>query len=50
MIAGAIAMAVYAATVSSVLLRYKSPALTTTVVLLPIWIAVSFGIWHLYFR
>jgi hypothetical protein len=47
MIAGAIAMAIYAATVSWVLLRYKPPALATTIALLPIWFGVSFGIWHL---
>jgi urea transporter len=50
MIAGAIAMAAYAATVSWILLRYKPPALTTTLVLLPVWFGVSFGIWHLCFR
>lgn len=50
MIAGAIAMAVYAATVSCVLLRYKPPALATTVALLPIWFAVSFGLLHLWLK
>jgi hypothetical protein len=50
MIAGAIAMAVYAATVSWVLLRYKPPALPATLVLLPLWFGVSFGIWHLCLR
>jgi hypothetical protein len=47
MIAGAIAMAIYAAAVSWVLLRYKPPAFATTLALLPIWFGVSFGIWHL---
>jgi hypothetical protein len=47
MIAGAIAMAAYAATVSWILFRFKPPALATTLAILPIWFAVSFGIWHL---
>jgi len=47
MIAGAVAMAVYAAIVGCVLLRYKPPALAVTLVLLPLWFAVSFGIWQL---
>jgi hypothetical protein len=47
MMAGAIAMAIYAVTVSWVLLRYKPPALATTLVLFPIWFGVSFGIWRL---
>lgn len=36
MIAGAVAMAVYAATVSWVLLRYKPPSLLVTLALLPV--------------
>src|ERR1700735_1143900 len=50
MIAGAVAMAVYAATVSWVLLRFKPPALAVTLALLPLWFGVSFGIWHLWLR
>ena len=50
MIAGAIAMAAYAAAVSWVLVRYKPPALATTLVLLPLWFGVSFGLWHLWLR
>jgi hypothetical protein len=47
MIAGAVAMAAYAATVSWVLFRFKPPALTVTLALLPVWFGISFGIWHL---
>jgi uncharacterized membrane protein len=50
MIAGALAMAVYAAIVSCVLLRYKPPALAVTLTLLPLWFGVSFGIWQLCLR
>jgi hypothetical protein len=50
MIAGAIAMAAYAATGSWVLLRFKPPALAVTLALLPLWFAISFGIWHLCLR
>ncbi|HSY68244.1 MAG TPA: DUF3147 family protein [Edaphobacter sp.] len=50
MIAGAIAMAVYAATISWVLIRYKPPAMAVTLALLPLWFGVSFGIWHLCLR
>jgi hypothetical protein len=50
MIAGAIAMAVYVAIASCVLLRYKPPPLAVTFGLLPLWFGVSFGIWLLYLR
>jgi hypothetical protein len=50
MIAGAVAMAVYAALASWVLLRYKPPALAVTLSLLPIWFAASFGLWQLCLR
>jgi hypothetical protein len=50
MIAGAAAIAAYAATVSWVLLRYKPPALAVTLALLPLWLGVSFAIWHLFLR
>jgi hypothetical protein len=50
MIAGAAAIAAYAATVSWVLLRYKPPALAVTLALLPLWFGVSFIIWHLFLR
>jgi hypothetical protein len=50
MIAGAIALAVYAFTTSWVFVRFKPPALLVTLALLPLWFGVSFGIWRLYFR
>ncbi len=50
MIAGAIAMAAYAAAVSWALMRYKQPTLATTLVPLPLWFGVSFGIWYLALR
>jgi hypothetical protein len=50
MIAGAVAMAVYAAIASWILLRYKPPALAVTLTLLPLWFAVSFGLWQLCLR
>lgn len=50
MIAGALAMFVYAAAVSWVLLRFKPPALAVTLALLPVWFGVSFGLWQLCLR
>lgn len=50
MIAGALAMAVYAAAVSWVLTRYKLPTLAVTLTILPLWFGVSFGLWRLCLR
>jgi hypothetical protein len=50
MMAGALAMAVYAAIVSWILLRYKPPALAVTLTTLPVWFGVSFGLRHLFLR
>jgi hypothetical protein len=47
MILGAIAFFVYALNVSWVLKRYRPSALTAAVALMPIWFAVSFGLWFL---
>jgi uncharacterized membrane protein (GlpM family) len=47
MMRGAIAFFVYALSVSWVLKRYRPSALTATVALMPIWFAVSFGLWFL---
>ena len=44
---GAIAFFVYALNVSWVLERYRPSALTATLALIPIWFAVSFGLWFL---
>lgn len=43
MLLGAAAFFVYAALVSFVLRRYKPSALFTTIVLMPVWFAVSLG-------
>ena len=45
MMLGAIAFFVYALSVSWVLKRYRPSALTASVALMPIWFAVSFGLW-----
>jgi Protein of unknown function (DUF3147) len=50
MIAGALALTAYSAVVTWVLLRYRPPALATTLALLPLWFAVSFGLWQLCLR
>jgi len=45
MIWGAIAFLLYAACVSWMLIRFKPRALAATVVLMPVWFAVSFAFW-----
>jgi hypothetical protein len=45
MIFGAIAFLCYAIAVNWILMRYKAPALATTVALMPVWFAVSFALW-----
>lgn len=45
MIFGAIAFLFYAIFVSWLLRRYTPPTLPTTIATLPIWFAVSFGLW-----
>ena len=50
MIAGAAAFLVYACCVSRVLLRYRPSAILTTLLAIPVWFAVSFGIWSLWLR
>ena len=47
MMLGAIAFFVYALNVSWVLKRYRLSALTAALTLMPIWFAVSFGLWFL---
>jgi hypothetical protein len=46
MIFGAIAFFIYTTCVSRVLARYKTAALPTTIFLMPVWFAVSIGLWH----
>ena len=47
MILGAIAFFVYALSVTLVLRRFKPHALIATLTLMPIWFAVSMGLWLL---
>lgn len=47
MILGACAFLVYAALVSWLLRRLKPPALVASTALLPVWFAVSLGLWFL---
>ena len=47
MIFGACAFLIYAALVSWLLRRYKPSALVATMTLLPVWFAVSLGLWFL---
>ena len=46
MIIGAIALVLYTATVSYVLLRFKGSTLTLTLSLLPLWLGVAVGFWY----
>jgi hypothetical protein len=50
MIAGAIAFFLYASIVSNVLMRYKPPALTATLALIPVWFATAYGLWLVWLR
>ena len=45
MVFSAIAFCCYALAASWMLRRFRPPALAATVTLLPIWFAVSFGLW-----
>ncbi len=50
MIFGALGFLVYAALVGFLLRRWRTPALTTTVALMPLWLAISMGCWFLLLR
>jgi hypothetical protein len=50
MIAGAIAFFLYASMVSRVMMRYKPPALTATLALIPVWFATAYGLWRIWLR
>jgi hypothetical protein len=50
MIAGAIAFFLYASVVSRILMRYPFKALWVALGALPLWFAVSFGLWSLGLR
>ena len=47
MMFGALGFLVYAIAVSWVLRRYRPSVFLTTLALMPVWIAVSFGLWTL---
>ncbi|HEY2040199.1 MAG TPA: DUF3147 family protein [Edaphobacter sp.] len=47
MMFGTLGFLVYAIAVSWVLRRYKPSVFVTTLTLMPVWIAVSFGLWAL---
>src|ERR1700704_497033 len=51
MVLGAIAFCVYAYLVSVALVRYQRSTIATTLVLMPVWLGVSFGLcWMLLLR
>lgn len=50
MILGSVAFCCYATAVSWILRRYKPAALTASIVLMPVWFAISFGLWFLVSR
>jgi hypothetical protein len=47
MIAGALAMFVYASVVLCVMFKYKPPALVISTSLIAVWLVTGFGIWFL---
>ena len=50
MIGGALAFFVYCSCICWLLFRYKWPVLLVTLLLIPVWIVVSFGIWLAFLR
>jgi hypothetical protein len=50
MIAGALAFLIYSSAVCWVMFRFKSPALRSTLLLIPLWFAVSFSLWFAFLR
>jgi hypothetical protein len=50
MILGALAFASYAAVCGFVLIRHRFRTLTTTLLLMPVWFIMSFGMWALLIR
>jgi len=47
MMAGAVALFLYASFVSWVMMRYRFTALSATLGTMPLWFAVAFGLWSL---
>lgn len=50
MVAGAVAFTVYCFCVSLALSRFKAKAIQVTILLVPLWFALSFGIWFVVLR
>src|SRR5579863_7943384 len=50
MTAGAVALFVYAADVSWMMMRYKAPALVSSAVMIVLWFGASFGLWWTFLR
>jgi hypothetical protein len=50
MVLGAIAFCVYAYLVSQALVRYRRSTMATTLVLLPVWLGVSLGLYWMLLR
>jgi hypothetical protein len=50
MVAGAIAFMTYSYCVCQIIFRYKLAAVRATLLLIPLWLAVSFGIWFTWLR
>ena len=50
MVYGAAGFFCYASAASWILMRYRPSALMTTIVLLPVWLATSLGLWLLFSR
>jgi Protein of unknown function (DUF3147) len=50
MLLGAVAFFVYATAVSQMLARYKTRTLATTLLLMPVWFGVAFGLYALLAR
>lgn len=50
MIAGAVALFIYSALVSSLMMRYRLPALMVTLVSILLWGAIAVGLWFLLLR
>jgi len=50
MLAGAIALFVYASSVSWIMMRYKPKALAATICFIPLWLGTAFGLWYLWLR
>ena len=50
MLAGAIAFFIYASAVSRLMMSRKSPALSTTIALMPAWLASVAVLWFVWWR